>query len=84
MYHEGMQVLFFHFYFFLKGREVAFSYIFNFLRTAETISMNLGRSAPTSVFLFQNNLHKVLMTGVLCTVCGTFVFSWGWGYKVFC
>jgi hypothetical protein len=39
---------FFNFYFlFVKedgGGEVAFSYIFNFLRTAETISMNLGRN----------------------------------------
>jgi hypothetical protein len=34
---------FFNIYFF-KRREVAFSYIINFLRTAETISMNLGRN----------------------------------------
>jgi hypothetical protein len=57
----------------LSLEEVAFSYIFNFLRTAETISLNLGRNAPTSVVVFQNNLHKFLMTGVLCTVCGTLV-----------
>jgi hypothetical protein len=57
--------------------EVAFSYIFNFLRTAETISMNLGRNKalmiPYKSCCIQNNIHKILMTGVLCTVCGTLV-----------
>jgi hypothetical protein len=28
----------------LSLKEIAFSYIFNFLRTAETISLNLGRN----------------------------------------
>jgi hypothetical protein len=45
MYYEGMQVfLNLYFLFFKGGRKVAFSYIFNFLGTAETISMNLGRN----------------------------------------
>jgi hypothetical protein len=34
----------FYFLFFKEEGEVAFSYIFNFLRTADTISMNIGRN----------------------------------------
>jgi hypothetical protein len=84
MYHEGMQVLFYFYFFFLKGRgEVAFSYIFNFLRTAEMISMNLGRNEvlmfPYKYCCIQNNLHKVLMTGLLYTVRGTHVHLYDGG-----
>jgi hypothetical protein len=41
---KGSRFLNFHFLFFKAEGGVAFSYIFNFLRTAETISMNLGRN----------------------------------------
>jgi hypothetical protein len=40
---KGCGYLNFYFLFVLRGGG-AFSYIFNFLRTAETISMNLGRN----------------------------------------
>ena len=62
--------------------EAAFSYIFNFLRTAETISMNLGTNEvlkiPYKCCCITNNLHKILMTGVLCTVCGTLLVLEYW------
>jgi hypothetical protein len=44
MYHEGMQFSSNIGTVRLLLEEVAFSYIFNFLRTAETISLNLGRN----------------------------------------
>jgi hypothetical protein len=62
---------------FLRGGGVAFSYIFNFLRIAETILMNRGRNEVLMIAYkcccISNYLHKDLMTGVLCTVCGTLV-----------
>jgi hypothetical protein len=38
----GVLILIFFFFFFEGG--IAFSYMFSFLRTAETISLNLGRN----------------------------------------
>jgi hypothetical protein len=68
----------FYFHFF-KGRERELHF-----HTSSTFSELLKRFqwilvemkymykwSPTSVVVFQNNLHKLLMTGVLCTVCGT-------------
>ena len=44
MYHEEMQVKFKYGCGPIIMEDVAFPYIFNFLRTAETISLNLGRN----------------------------------------
>jgi hypothetical protein len=44
----------------LSLEEVAFSYIFNFLRTAEMISLNLGTNDPLQVLYFKITFIKFL------------------------